>query len=164
MGKQAKKKEKNESQVTQQRRHNPATRGVNTFKKGVVWALREIKKGDEVEVYEVVVPRDTGFNPHDKNRGAYRAAFVRNGKMEIAWKTNKNAHEPFDSMALDWREEMMHYAVDNNARIGRKNLPNGKFLYRVFQGGSIDKPDILFFEIESASKLILKKGRKGQRR
>lgn len=159
MGKQAKKKEKTEAQAAKQRRHNRATRGINTTKRGVVWARRSFKSKDKdgkeiIDEYEVIIPPRTYWDPWDKNKN-----------------DKGRAQEPFDALHLDWREEMVHYIADANAikekteekmRIGKIDLGDGEYLYRVYKGDNIDKPKEVLFEIQSRRKLILE--RHSQRR
>ena len=160
MGKQAKKKQKSDAQNANQQHHNRATRGINTRKRGSVWAIRKYKlkdkegkvvkdkEGKDVErSLEVMVPPRTLYDPWDQNKNDPR-----------------KAAEPFDSLHLDWREEMMHYAADNNARIGRIVLDNGEFLYRVFQGENVDEPDKVFFEMQSARKFVDVRSKKRRRK
>jgi hypothetical protein len=156
MGKQAKKKVKSDAQMSKQKRHNRATRGMNTKKRGAVWAIRRYKAkeknedGEMVEVersYEVTIPPGTLWDPWDPNKNDPR-----------------KATEPYDALHLDWREEMMEYAADNNARIGKISLGNGEFLYRVFQGESVEKPDKTFFEMQSARKFVNVRDNKRRRK
>jgi hypothetical protein len=155
VGKQAKKKQKtgNENQKT----HNKATRFMNTKKRGALWALRQVpvrnKKGvvqkDEdgnviTQTARVTVPPRTGWDIWDKNKN-----------------DPKKAQEPFDALHLDWREEMMEFAADNNARIGKIDQGNGVFLYQVYRDepGPLGKR-IVFFEVESSKKFTLEKQRR----
>jgi len=142
MGKQAKKKQKADTQSANQQNHNRASRGMNTRKRGALWALRRFKtkdsEGKEVErSLRIEVPPGTLYDPWDANKNDPRKAI-----------------EPFDALHLDWREEMMHYAADNDARIGKISLDNGEFLYRVFKGKNVDEPDEVFFELQSARKFV----------
>jgi hypothetical protein len=148
MGKQAKKKQKTDAQASKQRRHNRNTRGINTKKKGALWAIRSFKtKEDGVEVtktYEVRVPPGTLYNPFD--RGRY----------------SEHAQEPFDALQLEWREELMHYAAENDAKIGSIDLGNGQYLHRVYYGDTVKNPDSVLLEIQSARKFLVEK--RGPRR
>ena len=159
MGKQAKKKQKSETQVQGQQRHNRATRGMNTRRRGTLWAVREVPKRDKkgvvqkdedgnvlVQTYNVYVPPRVGWDIWDKAKN-----------------DPKKALEPFDSLHLDWREEMMEFAADNNARIGKIDLGEGVFLYRVFRGSNVLKPDEVFFEVQSSKKFTLERERKRKR-
>ena len=150
MGKQAKKKQKDAS--SNQKTHNRSTRGINTKRKGVLWAIRrrkvKNKDGEEKEVKEkVFIEPNTFYDPFDKNKNDRRKAV-----------------EPFDSLHLDWREEIMEYAADNNARIGKLDLGDGEFLYRVYQGESVQKPDTVFFEIQSKRKFVDIRGAKRRKK
>lgn len=151
MGKQAKKKQKSEN--LKQHRHNSKTRGINSTKRGPVWAMRERlskrkvldddgkeKTEEYTERYNVTVPVGTLYDPFDKTKN-----------------DPKRASEPFDALHLDWKLEMMEYAAENNARIGSIDIGDGSFLYRVFIGDSIDKPEKVFFEVQSRSKFVLEK-------
>lgn len=150
MGKQAKKKVK--SGETNQKTHNKGTRGINTKRKGVLWSIRrrkvKNKDGEETEVREnIFVPPNTLYDPFDKNKNDRRKAI-----------------EPFDSLHLDWREEMMEFAADNNARIGKLDLGGGEFLYRIYQGESVEKPDLVFFEVQSKRKFVDVRGVKRRKK
>jgi len=141
MGKQAKKK-KPDAQSNNQKKHNRSTRGINTKRSGAVWAIRRYKAkdkdGEEVErKHYVTIPVGTLWDPFDLNKNDKRKAV-----------------EPFDALHLDWREEMMEYAADNNARIGKIELGDGEFLYRVYQGENVGKPDRVFFELQSTRKFV----------
>ena len=148
MAKQSKKKQKTETQATNQRNHNKSTRGINSKKKGALWALRQYKtKEDGKEVTktrEVRVPCRTLFNPFDRQRNSEHAA------------------EPFDALSLDWREELVIYAAEMNARLGSVDNKNGTYVHRVYRGETVNKPDEILLELESSKKLILEK--KGPRR
>lgn len=152
MGKQAKKKDKNDAQAAKQKRHNVKTKGMNTSKRGAVWATRSYKARDEegnevTRKYNVYVPARTLWDPWDPNRNDER-----------------KVKEPFDALHLDWRKEVMEFAADNNARIGKISIGNGKFLYRVFLGDSVEKPSKVFFEIESSRKFVDVRDKKRRRR
>ena len=147
MGKQAKKKEKVGN--SNQRKHNSNTKGCNTNKRGALWAVREYKnKAGEVKVEHVFVPHNPQYDPWDKDRSRDRA------------------QEPFDSLYLDWRQELMEYAADNNARIAKKTLPEG-YLYEVVVPAPRTKrnPDGIqvLLSIESTQKFVVGGG-KGQRK
>ena len=140
MGKQAKKKVKTSD--GNQKTHNKATRGINTRRRGATWAIRRYKakdsEGNEVERNHIVtVPVNTLWDPWDPNKN-----------------DSRKAQEPYDALHLDWRHEMMEYAADNNARIGKLDLGDGVFLYRVFQGENVGKPDKVFFELQSKRKFV----------
>lgn len=142
MGKQAKKKQKSEAQSGNQKNHNRATRGINSKRRGAVWSIKRYKAkdedGKEVErKHYVTIPVGTLWDPWDPNKNDRR-----------------KATEPFDSLHLDWREQMMEYAADNNARVGQIELGDGRFLYRVYQGENVGKPDKVFFELQSARKFV----------
>jgi hypothetical protein len=143
MGKQAKKKQKPAGTV--QKNHNRATRGINTKKRGALWSIRrrtvKDKDGNEVEKVERVhVPPRTLFDPWDKNRN-----------------DPKRAQEPFDDLALDWREELMHYAGERGAKIGTVSLGDGMFSHRVFYGKNAAEPRELLLEVFSSKQLTLEK-------
>ena len=149
MGKQAKKKQKTDAQKNQQKHHNPNTRGINTKKQGALWARRSYKEKNEegIEVtktYDVRVPVGTLYNPFDKGR------------------YSDHAPEPFDALQLDWREELMHYAAEVDAKIGSVDLGNGQYSHRVYYGESVDSPDEILVEIQSSQKFV--KDKKGPRR
>lgn len=148
MGKQAKKKEKTETQASNQKRHNRNTKGINTKNQGSLWSIRLRKTKEDgkevIKTYEVRVPPHTLFNPDDRMR------------------TADNAPEPFDSFQLDWREELVHYAADNEAKLGSITLDNGSYLHRVYVGDNVENPDKILIELQSSKKLILEK--KGPRR
>lgn len=145
MGKQAKKKQKSEAQAAGQKTHNRATRGINTKRKGALWARRFVKskdeEGNEVELpYDIFVPPRTMWDPWDRSRNDER-----------------RTDEPFDSLHLDWREEMMHYAAEINAHIGRLPLGDGVFLYRVYYGNNPREPKEVLFEVESSRSFTLER-------
>lgn len=149
MGKQAKKKEKSDVQSNNQRRHNSSTRGINGKKRGPLWAIRSFKTKNEdgkevTETYEVRVPYRARWNPFDKSR------FL------------PGAQEPFDALQLDWRVEINHFMANKNARIGSITLEDGTYLHRVYKGDSVQNPDEILLEVQSASKLV--RGRKRSRR
>jgi len=103
-----------------QRVHNRLTRGMNTKKRGPLWAIRKYKtkndNGEEVErEYRVYVPVRTFLDPWDK-------------------KTYTDAQEPLDSLGLDWQEEFQHYAAEHNARIGKRKLEDGRYQHVVYLG------------------------------
>jgi len=143
MGKQAKKKVKVGGGV--QKTHNKATRGINTSKRGALWAIRrrlvKDKDGNEVEKTErVYVPPHTLYDPWDKNRNdAHRAA------------------EPFNDLHLDWREEMMEYAAEKSAKIGSIPYGDGMFSHRVFYGKNAAEPQELLLEVISSKALTLER-------
>lgn len=146
MSKQVKSKEKSEEQINAGRRHNRTTRGINTRRRGSVWAKRSLKvvdkDGNEVEkLYEVKVPHDTLYDPWDKNRN-----------------DKKRAQEPFDALHLDWRKEMMEYVADNEARIATTKLSNGEFLYEVVVPAPKTKKNLegikVLFSVQSGKKFV----------
>lgn len=152
MGKQAKKKQKTEAQVKGQKRHNSATRGINTKKRGPTWSIRQVairnKKGvvqkDEhgkvlTEEVHIQVPIGVGF--------------------DMFGKYDENSPEPFDALALDWRQEIMEYAADIGAKVGKIDKGNGIGLYRVYRGDNIYQPDELYLEVESPKRFTLEKRR-----
>jgi hypothetical protein len=143
MGKQAKKKAVVGGAT--QKTHNRATRGVNTRKRGALWAIRQrkVKDKDGNESYKeerVYVPPRTLFDPWDKNRNDPR-----------------KAQEPFDDLSLDWREELMHYAGEREAKIGSVSLGDGMFSHRVFYGKNAAEPTQLLLEVFSSKQLTLEK-------
>ncbi len=142
MGKQAKKKNKSEAEIAKQRRHNRSTKGVNTRKQGSLWALRQHKvKNDEnkdvIEIEQIRVPYDAMWNPFDSTRyGEY-------------------AQEPFDSLSLNWVEEIQHYAIENEAKLDTVTLANGKYLHKVIKQNKDSKvADEVLFQIETSSRLL----------
>lgn len=146
MGKQAKKKEKTEG--VRQKRHNPNTRG--TVKNaGPIWAVREFKyreNGEEfTDIREVRVPPNTQWDPFNKQ------------------KFSRDAEEPFDSLRLDWREELMHYVAsfetsgEEKVKVGSITLDEGGYLHRVYIGDNVEEPEKILFEIRSNKKLRLEK-------
>jgi hypothetical protein len=165
MGKQAKKKTKSDSQASNQKNHNRATRGINTRRRGATWAIRKYKAkvkdedGKEVEVEKTLrieVPPRTFWDPWDQNKN-----------------DRNKAVEPYDALHLDWRHEMMEYVAEKNEnllegekklRIGKLDLGNGTFLYRVFQGENVTEPDKVFFEIESSRKFVDVREKKRRRK
>lgn len=150
MGKQAKKKNKTEAQVASQRRHNRATRGINTKKQGALWAIREYKveqKNEDgkkevvTETEEVRVPYDAMWNPFDSSR------------------YSEFAPEPFDALQLNFVEELQHYAVENEAKLDTLTLDNGRYLHRVIkESKNPDDPDEVLLQIESSRKLMMNRG------
>lgn len=160
MGKQAKKKLKTETQVSGQKHHNKATRFMNTKKKGVLWAIRQVpirnkrgqvQKDEEGNVktreHKVYVPPRTGWDYWDKSKN-----------------DAEKAQEPFDALHLDWRQEIMEFAADNSAKIARIDQGDGVFLYQVYRDepvGEDGKPGgrTVFFEVESTKSLTLERDR-----
>jgi len=151
MGKQAKKKVKTGS--VNQQVHNKATRGINTHRRGVLWAIREVpikekgvlkkdKDGNAItRKVEIFVPPNVGWDIWDQAKN-----------------DPKKAQEPFDSLHLDWRAEMMEFAVDNDAKIGKTDLGDGTFLYRVYKEDKNSlRPDTVFFEVQSSKKFTLER-------
>ena len=161
MGKQAKKKQKGEEQAANQQRHNRATRGINTRRRGATWAKRQRKTKDKegnevIETYRIEVPPRTYWDPWDQNKN-----------------DRKKAVEPFDALHLDWRHEMMEYVAEKNetrrqgekkVRIGKLELGNGVFLYRVFKGENVTEPDEVLFELQSTRKFVDVREKKGRRK
>lgn len=150
MGKQVKKKDE-KLKGEKQKRHNKATRGINTTKKPVVWDRRIGKFEDEngevfYEEYEVTIPPYLGYDPFDYGRE----------------KTNT---PPFDSFKLDWRLEIQHYVSELNAdpeqlypvKTGSIKLKNGEYLHRVYEGNNLHQPDYVHFEVQSAKSLTGRK-------
>lgn len=153
MGKQAKKKQKTEAQAAKQKVHNRATRGINTRKRGALWAKRRFKtkdaEGNEVErTYNIYVPPGTMWDPFNPN------------KMD----PKRNPPEPFDALHLDWAEELTHYAMDMEAKIGRLAVGEGMFLYRVYKGENIDEPDEVLLEVQSPRKFVHFKGKQKKKK
>lgn len=146
MGKQAKKKNKTAAQTESQKRHNKATRGINTKKQGALWALRPFKTKDEdgkeiTAVEEIRVPPGTQWNPFDSTR------------------YSEYAPEPFDALQLNWVEELNHYAIENEAKLDTVNLANGNFLHRVVkESKNPDEPDEILMSVESPRKLMINRG------
>lgn len=141
MGKQAKKKEKSEAQAQRQKRHNKATRGMNTKKRGVLWATRQRKVKDEegnevIQNYGVYVPPGVGYDPFDKQKNDPSAA-----------------QEPFDALHLDWREQAMYYMAEENARVDKTDLGDGVFLYRFYRESPGGNKEVLF-EVQSSKKFV----------
>ena len=100
------------------------------------------KKGNEERyIKEVRIPPGLQWDPFDKTR----------------W---DKADEPFAALQLDWKKELMHYAADYDARIGKIDMPDGSFAYRVFYGDTVHNPEVLFLEVFSNQKLLMEKGRK----
>lgn len=150
MGKQA--KPKPASAKGTQKKHNQKTRWMNTKKKGTIWESYTVrykdKEGNEQEyTKDVIIPPKTQYDMFD----------VQNMDPD-------RAQSPFDSMHLDWVEEIMQYAADYNAKIGKINLPNGTYLYRVYIGGNVNVPKWKLLEVESSRLLTLaRKAPKKQR-
>jgi len=144
MGKQAKKKDKSDAQAAKQKHHNKATRGINTRRRGVLWSLRQRRVKDkegneEIRTEKVYVEPNTMYDPFDKAKN-----------------DPSIAHEPFDALHLDWREHIMHYVADNEARMETINLGNETFLYRVFKETPGGNREVLF-EVQSAKKFIIER-------
>lgn len=154
MGKQAKKKVKSDSQSENQRRHNKATRGINTNKKPVLFDRRYRKVEEDgkeiIEYQDITVSPYTQWDPFDRKR---------NGEY---------AEPPFDLLRRDWRRDFIHYhaehdhVIDSNGiprkvRIGNITLPNGRYLHRIYYGESVKNPEGVILEVESSKKLIFKK-------
>lgn len=155
MGGQTKKKDE-ALKGTNQRKHRRATRGVNTKKKPILWERISYEKQNEDGTvkergtYNVTVPPNTMWNPHDKHRN-----------------NPKEAEAPFDALHLDWREEMMYHAAETGAKIATEQLPNGRYLYTVYEEETVEIDGVKnirhkdLYSVESAKKLMLnKKGRK----
>jgi hypothetical protein len=154
MGKQAKKKVDVLGKTTN-KRHNKATKGSNTRRQGPVWShrqkllkdskgktLKDDDGNDRFETYQVRVPHRAQWDPFDKQRyGDY-------------------AQEPFDSLQLDWVEELTEYALEKSAKLGSISLGDGRFLHRVFYGDNIEKPKQVLLEVASSKRLIINKGPK----
>lgn len=157
MGKQAKKKQKTETQAKTQKNHNSNTRGVNTKKRGPLWSIRQVPIRDK----KGAVQKDKDGNVLTTE---HRIEVPVGARYDMFSKIDKNAPEPFDSLALDWRQEIMEFAADNNARIARIDVGDGVFLYQVYR----DEPNDsgvgtyrkVFFEIQSDKRLTLEKQRK----
>lgn len=160
MGKQAKKKQKTDAQASGQKRHNKATRFMNTKKRGVLWSIRQVavrdKKGSvvkdddgnvETREHKIYVPPRTGWDFWDKNKN-----------------DADKAVEPYDALHLDWRQEIMEFAADNNARIGTINKADGMFLTRVYKGDNVYQPKELFFEVESSKPFVIERERRKVRK
>lgn len=118
-----------------QRKHNPKTRGYNTKYKGTVWGevQRTIGKGrNKREITEkVVVPYDKQWDP---------------SMLEHP----ENLPYPYDLLTLDWMEEVVHYALDNNAKVKKEfDEKTGLFTYRV-----ISRERGLVFEVTSSRNVM----------
>jgi hypothetical protein len=125
------------------RRHNPLTRWSNSKHKGSLWSIRRetVKRRnqpDRIENVEYYVPHGLLYDPN-----------ITGGP------------EPFDTFKLDWKEELQHYAVNNEAKLRVQPLPNGEYVYRVYkEGESKDDPDHVLVEVVSQTKMLLKKRKK----
>ena len=127
-------------------RHNSSTRGVNTKKKGALWATRKAlvkdkntKEVKEVNV-EVRVPPNSLYNP------------------ELL--SMKNLPEPFDSIQLDWADELASYVADSSLKLYREALEDGLFEYKVCD----ERGNLIFSVISSRNAFIDSRPRRKRRR
>jgi len=145
VGKQAKKKTKSDSVLSKQKRHNPSTRGMNTKKRGALWAIRSYKVKDEdgneeERTYRIHVPPRTLYDPFDKGRYSDKAS------------------EPFDALSLDWRHELQQWACEIGAKVGNIKLPDGRYRYVVYSG------EIVHLVVESSAQFSMSRPRRRRRR
>lgn len=129
-----------------QKNHNKATKGVNSRKRGPLWAVRRAivrnkKTGEEREVsYQIRVPHNTLYNPELVGR--------------------KNLPEPFDALKLDWVDELAHYLANSSYKLYRETIDEGLFEYRVRN----EEGDLIFSLISSRNAFIENKPRRRRKR
>lgn len=134
MGKQAKKKQKSDTQAAEQKIHNRATRFSNTKNRQIIWDKKKRKKENGLEdTYLVTYPPNTQW---DWSK-IYDAAPDQDGTMRLVRKKSDKQpplYEPYDMLLEDWEDGIRGYAEQYvNAKIEREQLSNGRFIYTVFQ-------------------------------
>ena len=144
MGKKNKKTERKTTGV-KQHRHNPGTKGLRTKKLGPLWAIRQYNSKDEngvdrISSYEVRVPV----------RAMWNSDLISSKQKELG------LPEPFDSLYLEWADELRDYAEENTStecaiKIERTPISNDKYRYeviKVFVDKEID--DEILLTVESS--------------
>lgn len=145
MGKQAKKDSKLKGE---QRKHNRATKGNNTHKRGPLWSIRQYKTKDKdgkevTKVAEVRVPLGIGWNPELLGKKA----------------REQGLPEPYDALHLDWSDEMREYVLELNdqdgvrVKITRTNLDNGRYNYEIIRKDNDNGKEEVLWSIESHQNL-----------
>lgn len=111
----AKEKKQDGQQKNKGRTHNPKTRYYNSRRKGVKWgeANRTVGKGKNKRdiVVDVVIPYDKQWDP---------ALFDKPAVDKLSF--------PYDTLLLDWMEETIHYALNNNSKV-KKHWNEKTLLY-----------------------------------
>ena len=138
MGKQAKKKQKSESEAKGQKTHNRATRGINTSRRPCVWETRQEKYkdsdgNDAVRTVNVNYPNNTQWDWSLM----YDAVPDEDGVMRLMRRKpekQKPLHVPFNELLNDsWEEDLAQYAEEKSAGINRTPLGAGRFQFEVFR-------------------------------
>jgi len=130
-------KKKDQKSKGDQQSHCRATRGINTSRRGPVWAKRQYKKADGTTgIQEIQVPPGSQWNPERMSK-----------------KSRENGlPEPFDALHLEWDDELREYADEVNGKVERTNLPGDRYNYALIVKDEAGDDKVLF-EIESSQNL-----------
>ena len=124
------------------RNHNTQTRWNNSRHKGSIWSYRtKVKDGKDV-VVGIKVPHDTLYDPD-------LAGYEGDNK----WNPRNNMQEPWDALALNWIEELIHWVVNNGYKLERQQTSRGSFLYQAIDNDkvvlSVESEHNVLFEPQS---------------